>query len=317
MTKQYIELANTSSITHEDWLKIRRLGIGGSDAATVLGFNPYMSRFELYLDKLGQLPEKEETEAMILGKELEGFVARRWAEKTGKKVRRCNQVLQSTKWPWMIANIDRDVVGENAGLECKTTSLRNPTRFDKGDIPGCYYCQCVHYMAVTGAQKWYLAVAVLNSGFFVYDVPRDESDIEVLVEAEKVFWQEHVLGGKLPEPDGSDGCKDAIKALYPQAAELLTCNLFGLEDKAAQYMELKGQAKELEKAISKLAQEIQLEMGDAEIGYMEQGYEAQWKNQKQERIDSKKLRAEFPEAAAACAKATCFRKFEIKEREVI
>jgi predicted phage-related endonuclease len=35
-------------------LEERRTGIGGSDAATVLGINPFTTAYELYLDKLGE-----------------------------------------------------------------------------------------------------------------------------------------------------------------------------------------------------------------------------------------------------------------------
>ena len=110
-------------ITHDEWLALRRTGIGGSDAATVVGLNPYSSPYYLFCDKRGELAEKADTEAMRQGRDLEQYVADRWMERTGKKCKRNNYMWRSTKWPFMLADIDREVVGENAGLECKTTSV--------------------------------------------------------------------------------------------------------------------------------------------------------------------------------------------------
>lgn len=47
-------------ISHDEWLAFRRTGIGGSDAATVVGLNPYSSPYYLFCDKRGELAEKED-----------------------------------------------------------------------------------------------------------------------------------------------------------------------------------------------------------------------------------------------------------------
>lgn len=58
----------------------------------------------------------------------------------------------------MIANVDRTVIGENAGLEIKTAGVSQYKKWKGDEIPDAYYCQCLHYMAVTGADYWYIAV---------------------------------------------------------------------------------------------------------------------------------------------------------------
>lgn len=153
-------MQSTLTMTREEWLSERRKGLGGSDAAAILGMNPYRSPLAVYMDKIGIAPEILDNEAIRQGRDLEQYVAERFCEDTGRKVRRCNRILQHPEYPWMLANIDRDVVGEDAGLECKTTSPYNKTPFDQGDVPAPYYWQCQHYMAVTGAKSWYLAVLV-------------------------------------------------------------------------------------------------------------------------------------------------------------
>ena len=99
------------------WLEDRRKSIGGSDAAAIIRLNPYATPYMVWADKTGRLPEQEDNEAMRQGRDLEDYVASRWMEKTGKKVRKRNGIIRNPKYPFAHANIDRWVIGENAGLE--------------------------------------------------------------------------------------------------------------------------------------------------------------------------------------------------------
>ena len=146
-------LVNTKDMERQEWLEWRRKGIGGSDAAAILGLNPYCSPFDVYLDKIGAKEEQPDNEAMRQGRDFEDYVAMRFTEATGKKVRRRNAVLQHPEYPFILGNIDRLVVGEHAGLECKTTSVLNKAKFNQGEFPDTYYVQCMHYMPVTGLRK--------------------------------------------------------------------------------------------------------------------------------------------------------------------
>lgn len=195
-------VVNVTTITREQWLEYRRSGIGGSDASTIVGLNPFSSSYYLYCEKVGALPEKEDTEAMRQGRDLEQYVAERWMERTGKRVKRNNTMWRSTIWPWMLADIDREIVGENAGLECKTTSLYNKHDFAGGEIPLTYYVQCQHYMVVMGFERMYLAVLVLNRGFYDFVIERDEEEISALAVAEGEFW-ERLQREEPPELDGA------------------------------------------------------------------------------------------------------------------
>jgi len=306
-------LANTLDMSREQWLELRRQGIGGSDAAAIVGLDRYRSPFDVYADKLGLKPEIPDNEAMRQGRDLEQYVAERFMEATGKKVRRRNAMLQHPEYPFMIADIDRWVVGESAGLECKTTSVLNRAKFSQGEFPPSYYVQCMHYMAVTGAERWYLAVLVLNKAFHVFTIERDEAEIAALVQAEKHFWEEHVLKQIPPAPDGSESTSEIIKQLFPEARESAEIALFGYEDKIQQYLELDTRVKELEKERDKLKQELQLAMADAEIGRA-QGYIVEWKNQTRQTLDTQRLKKEQAEIYTKYLKpAQTVRMFKIKE----
>lgn len=309
---QALVFTKTADIDREEWLEWRRKGIGGSDAAAIVGLDRYKSSFEVYAEKLGLKTDELDNEAMRQGRDLEEYVVKRFEEATGKKTRRRRAILQHPKYPFMLANIDRWVVRENAGLECKTTSVLNPTKFDKGEYTANYYVQCMHYMAVTGAKKWYLAVLVLNRAFYVFEIERDEDEIKALIKAEKDFWENHVLKQIPPAPDGSESAKEIIKQLYPTTERESTV-LFGYEEKIAKYLELEEQIKELTKQQEALKQELQLAMQDAEIGHA-QGYVVEWKAQTRQSLDTKRLKKEMPEIYEKFLKpAQTVRIFKIKE----
>ena len=306
-------IANTLDMSREQWLELRRQGIGGSDAAAIVGLDRYRSAFDVYAEKIGLKPEQPDNEAMRQGRDLEQYVAERFMEATGKKVRRRNAMLQHPEYPFMTANIDRWVVGENAGLECKTTSVLNRTKFSQGEFPPNYYVQCVHYMAVTGAERWYLAVLVLNKAFYVFTIERDEAEIQALIDAEKDFWENHVLKQIPPAPDGTESTSELIKQLFPEAREREEIALYGHEDKIQQYLELDAQVKELTQKRDALKQELQLAMSDAEIGRA-QGYVVEWKNQVRQTLDTQKLKKEQAEIYQKYLKpAQTVRMFKIKE----
>ena len=287
-------LTPTIDTTRAAWLEARRRGIGGSDAAAIAGLNRWRSPIMVWLEKTGQVEPEEPGEAAYWGTVLEDVVAREFTKRTGKRVRRKNGILQHPEYPFMIANIDRLVVGEPAGLECKTTSVLNRAKFAQGEYPANYYVQCMHYMAVTGADRWYLAVLVLNRSFHVFTIERDEAEIEALINAEKDFWENHVLKGIPPAPDGKESTSGLIKQLFPEAKEREEMALFGYEDKIQRYLELNEQVKQLTEARDALKQELQLALGQAEIGRA-RGYVVEWKNQVRQTLDTARLKTEQAE----------------------
>ena len=210
---------STKNMSGTEWRQARKASIGGSDAAAILRLSDYSSPYTVWAEKTGRIPEKEDNEAMRQGRDLEQYVADRFCEQTGKKVRRVNAIIKNDRYPFAHANIDRAVIGEHAGLECKTTSVLNLRKFANGEYPANYYVQCVHYMAVTGAEKWYLAVLVLGRDFLVYEIPRDDDEIAALMQSESEFW-ELVKCNTPPAADGSKSTTDTIlhRCQEPQEA---------------------------------------------------------------------------------------------------
>lgn len=308
-------LAKTTDMSREEWLQERRKGIGGSAAAAILGLNPYMSPFDVYAEIKGLKPEQPDNEAMRQGRDFEDYVASRFTESTGKPVRKKNAILQHREYPWLIGNVDRLVVGEHAGLECKITSILNKAKFHQGEFPPTYYVQCVHYLALTGADRWYLAVLVLNKGFHVFTIERDEAEIASLIEAEKHFWENHILTDIPPIPDGSESTSNAIKVMFPEAREREEIALYGHEEVIQRYLHLKEKSDDYKKQAEQIKQSIQLEMKDAEIGHAA-GYIVNWKNQTRQTLDTKRLQTEQPDLYKQYLKPPkTIRVFDIKEAE--
>ena len=154
-------LISTLNLSKEDWLRYRKCGITGTDAGAILGVNPYRSAFQVYCDKNSETIENIDNEAMRQGRDLEDYVAQRFTEATGLKVRRANAIYQSEKHPLLLADFDRLIVGQKAGLECKTVSPFLRTSAD-GKIPAHYMAQVNHYLAVSGFDCWYIAALIFG-----------------------------------------------------------------------------------------------------------------------------------------------------------
>lgn len=289
-------LVSTKDLSREDWLKWRKKGLGGSDAGAIAGVNPWRSAMEVYYDKTHPDEiEDRDSEAMRQGRDLEDYVAKRFEEATGKKVRRRNALLQHDTKPWMLADIDREVIGEKAVLECKTTNAWNEKEWDGEEIPPSYLVQVLHYLAVTGYDRAYIACVILGRGFEMRTIEREEyaDTIAALEDIEERFWKENIEQGVMPDPDGSKAADNVIRDLYPQAEpgqEVV------IEDIALdEYDRICAQIKRLTKEKGEIEETIKIEMKDAETAYIGDR-RITWKNRAGSKtIDRKKLQSEMPD----------------------
>ncbi|CEO32664.1 YqaJ viral recombinase family nuclease [Paraclostridium sordellii] len=317
----------TKSMTKEEWVEARRGGIGGSDASSVLGFNPYKSSISVYLEKIqnnnlsidlekkdgisliNKNQFKEEVSyKMELGNKLEEFVAREFTLKTGKKVRNINGILKNDNYPFALANIDRAVVGEKAFLECKVTNSFSKKLWKK-EVPMHYQIQMTHYMAITGATHCYVAALIGNEDLVIHKIYRDEELISKVMDLEKRFWNECVLGESLPNPDGSDDYSNMLQGIYKDSKkeELI---LFEKDDLMSRYDEVCELSKDISKEKKTIEQYIQSQMKDYEVAYLGDR-KITWKTQIRNSLDSKKLKKEYPELVDRYMKTTTSRVFRM------
>lgn len=306
---------STKNMTREEWERARQGSVGGSDAAAIVGLNDYASPYSLWAEKTGRvIPEDiSQREAVRLGNDLEDYVAHRFAEATGKKVVRKNAIIKNDQYPWAHANVDRLVVGEDAGLEIKTTSALSLKAFKGGDYPPRYYAQCLHYMAVTGRRKWYLAVLVLGIEFRVFEILWDDDEIAALMDMEKDFW-ECVESGVPPMVAGTEADEDTLQAIYP-TGNGESVALFGRSLDLEHREALKAQIKALEQQVALIDQQIQQDMGAAEVA-RDGLWKVTWRNCSRSTFDRKRFEADHPGMIEAYMKTSASRRFEVRKERL-
>ena len=305
------KIVNTKEISHEEWVQLRKKSLGGSDAAACVNMNPYSGLLTLYSNKIGLSKDKEDNEAMRLGRDLEQYVAERFTDKTAKKVRNDYFMYADDDVEFLTANIDRRVVGENAGLECKTMGSFNGYNIEAGEIPSQYYAQCQHYMMVMGFDRVYLAILVLQRGLYTVEIERDDDFIKSLRAAEIAFWKGYVEPGIMPEPE-SESDFNTLKEIYPEAipeTEIVVPGLDHLIKDFKAYGELERQYREKKLHVQS---QICAKLGKAEVGIGLQ-YECSWKNQSKSTVNTKKLKAAYPDIYNEIVEVSDYRVFRTKE----
>lgn len=299
----------------EEWLALRKkLGIGGSEAGSVIGLNPYKGAYTLWAEKTGKIPEFEGNLTTEVGSYLEEFVAQLFTRETGKKVRRKNRILVNDQYPFAFADVDRLVVGEKALLEIKTTnSFPVMKKIKNKEYPEQWYCQMTHYLAVSGLEKAYLAVLINCSDFKIFELERDEAEISVLMGEEENFWK-RVQTNTPPPADGLESTSKTITALYPES-NTDNVNLYSYQTELARYMELSAQIKVLEKAKEEAANKVKAFLGEAGKGESDR-YRVSWTSSERRNFDSARFAKENPDIDIdSYYKVITYRTFKVTEKE--
>lgn len=300
--------------THEEWLADRQKGIGGSDVGAVLGLNKYKSPYTLWAEKTGLLHTEEvDNESMRIGRDLEDYVAKRFMEATGHTVATSDYSFQSERYPFMLANVDRLLTDEPCGLECKTASTLTRYDFENGDIPPSYYCQCMHYMAVTGLKKWYIAILVMGKGFYWFEINRDEEEIKALIEAEEDFWNK-VQTGEAPPIDGTMSTATTLGAVFNRSRDKECILGHEAENALDMIYNINEKIKELKEQKTLYENIVKREMEDAERAEVE-GLVVTWNRKETERFNQSDLKKYEPNTYKRFMKKTTSERFMVKKKK--
>ena len=317
----------------KEWLEERRTGIGGSDAAAVIGISRYASPMKVYLEKTGELEPFAGNEYTEWGNILEPVIREQFQRRTGFVVVENLELLRSEKHPFMVAHLDGIIYSDNEKspgvLEIKNVSEWKKDEWQNGEVPAEYLVQVQHNMEVTGYTWGYLVALIGGNHLEITRVERDAELIQQIVDAERAFWNENVLKRVPPAYGASD--EDILKALYPVAQEQKHVTLPPVLDKLLDERDtLKLRMKELESRLETIENRIKGEMGEAEKG-ITQYYEIKWSNvfklnekrlleehpeveslYQRNAFDSKSFQRENPELAAKYREVG-YRKFSVKE----
>ncbi|WP_342045949.1 YqaJ viral recombinase family nuclease [Bacillus sp. OTU530] len=306
-------LVNTLGMNHDEWLRYRTKGIGGSDVAAIMGLSKWKSPIGVYLDKTGAVEQEElQSEAAYFGNVLEEVVAKEFSLRIGLKVQRRNAILQHPEYYWMLANVDRLIVGEKVGLECKTTSAYMKKEWEGDEVPTAYLLQCQHYMAVTGFEAWWIAVLIGGNKFVYKRIERDEEIIHYITNIEKDFWINHIEKNEPPMFDGTPASTELLKSMYPES---LRDSFVSLGKDAEMLIEARNQVDEEIKALetqkAEYENKLKAMLGENEAGSTEK-YQITWKSVSSKRFDSKRFAKEHPDFYEKYVNVTNSRRFLVK-----
>jgi len=296
---------DTREMEKTEWVKTRNKYIGGSDAAAAAGRNRWKSPYDLWIEKVNGISEPVDNEAVYWGTVLEDVVAKEFEKRTGKKVHRVNQMIISEEHPFMAANIDRKVTGEDALLECKTTNAFNSSEW-RDNVPEAYYLQVMHYLAVTGYSKAYIAVLIGGQQYKQFEIERDEKKIAELIEIERAFWEKV----EKEEPPAVDRATNIFDLQYPESNGETV--MIEDVDTVERYIELGEQIKELEKERDFMQTLIKAELKDNETG-IAGNYIVNWKSSSRKSFDTTRFKKEQKELYEEYTKESQTRTMRIKE----
>lgn len=268
----------TKSNAEDRWLKRRMSGIGASEAASVIGENPWCSAVELYGRKRGIIEPLEQTEPMEWGNRLEPAIVAKFIEVTGRKVINDGKrkLLRHRKHSWMIATLDRRQfipidphlprgVAYPAILEVKNVSAYAKDDWAEG-VPRHYWVQVQHQLAVTNYGFASIAVLIGGQEFRWMDINRDQAFItDILIPQERDFWN-GVLSGDEPQVDATASAGQALATLHPGGDKEVT----SLPPEASEWDErretINDELKRLDREKRLLTNQFKQAIGDADGG---------------------------------------------------
>ena len=297
-----LRLVETRSLARDEWLAVRKGGIGSSDAAAAAGLCPYKSSLELWMEKTGRSSGYQTTgqdDPTYWGTLLEPYVATVYTERTGRKVRRLNAVLQHPTFNYMLANIDREVIGcpDVQILECKTAGEFG-SRLWRDGVPEYVQLQVQHQLAVTGKAAADVAVLLCGQKLEIHRIERDDDLIARLILLETKFW-ESVEQDIEPPADGSESSARALRQLY--RGNDTSLDFTGNESLGQAFdslMELKTEVEAKVQEAEQLKQTIQQAMGDASKALFPRGIVTFKRSKDGTTLDTKQLATDHPGLAA-------------------
>lgn len=289
--------------TREEWLEIRKSGIGSSEVATIVGLNPWETPYQLWRRKTGLDEPKQENAAMRNGHHLEDAVSRMWYDATGREIIKrsaIDWIIRDNDRPFLQVSPDRTYwLGESRSpeakgiLEIKTTRMK----VDSDDLPKYWFAQVQYQLGVSGYTQGSLAWLSAGQGFdFGYQDLKFVPDFyDWLVEEVERFYTDCIIGGKEPS---TASVKDVLlKYSRHTDKKIIECS----DEVFEAYQQLKDVRKEidaLEERKETLEATIKMAFEDAEALFYGGETIATWKAPKpSSKFDAKAFQADHPDLA--------------------
>lgn len=252
-------------MTEEQFHADRRTGIGGSDAAAIMGVSPWAGPMDVWMDKMGLREPEPPSLRMWVGQRLEPLIGEMFTARTGIKVRRVNTMLRSPRYPWMVGHVDF------RGLEVKTARSAHGwgedgsvvTPDDDTAVPMHYLFQVQHYLVVTRWPKMHVAVLIGHDDFRTYEVEPIPAMQRDLIDAEQSFWHDYVVTETPPPLDGSPASRRYVATKYPVDTDPERPATPDEDRMVRSLLEVRGDLAELERVKDAIEVKVKDAIGDA------------------------------------------------------
>lgn len=295
------------------WLEARRAGLGGSDALAALGLDPWKTRLEVYLDKIGQAPEREATDRMRWGQIVEAAILEWFTERTGIPVSR-KGLLRSTERPWQLASVDAEAADDGI-VEIKNTNYHRRDEWEDDQVADGAEAQSQHYLSVTGCTHAWVVAQIGGEPPVIRRVERDEALIATMRAMELDLWR--MVEARTPPPlEGGRAAQQLVNRLFPTGMPGKRIDVDAdFMNKLRQYGEAHATHKSADDRKKAIRAELAHVMGDATEAYFGDDLVATRRNQSKANADVAGLRERYPDAATDVITETHYRVFNSKLKE--
>ena len=289
-----------SGMTRSEWIGLRKLGVGGSDVAPLLGLSPWKSEYELWCEKSGLIEPEDISDkpAVLWGTLLESVIRDRFSQLHPEyDVMKTTEMYRRSERPWAQANLDGELTSEDGSkgvLEIKTSGFMGSHAWDDG-APVWYMCQVAHYMSVTGYGFAYVAVLIGGQDYREFRVDRDDGDIAYVNRKVDEFWS-RVVSGDEPDISASQASGDAARCLFERHREPHGGygQLDSIPEAVSDYMAARELYKRAKDNMDAYAVQVKRMIGDHE-GVEYPGGKVRWVRTARKSFSSSKLKKERPD----------------------
>jgi putative phage-type endonuclease len=303
-------LADIEGFTEEQWLEMRKKGIGGSEVAAICGISPWGSPKEVYLRKKDILPPVEKNDSMYFGTILEDVIAKEFLKRhpEAEYFTKPQFMFQSAHHPFMIANIDGhfEIDGETYLFEAKTASREDD--WEDG-VPEYYQVQVQHYLYVMGFNKAFVAVLFNGRKYKEFEINRDEAIIEYLIHIEKKFWEDFENN---IEPEITVKDAELIDKIFPNSVTDKSIELPHCAVALQEFLNAKQDLKKAQELVDYFEALIKEQMKDSETAFIGANT-VTWKTITTNKFDTKAYQEKYPDSYKQFVKQSSYRRFTVKE----
>jgi putative phage-type endonuclease len=295
---------NAEHLDHDEWLRIRTKGMGGSDVANIIGVpGAFGSPLSTYMSKIGEPDDQGFSEVMQWGSVLEEPIRQEYARRTGYPVTLVDATLHTPDAPHRRANTDGfvQIDGEWGILEIKNVGF---TAHEWADdrVPPKYYSQVQWYMFITGLKFARVVALVGGQQMIERHVDFDSEFVDAMVEDCETFWNEHVLKNVPPKSTGNPRCADALKKLHPPKDDEPIVELDDHEQLLDLWLEYSQHEKEFKKLKDQTSNKIFELVGKSKKATFKGKSVVSHSITRRKSFDSKKLEKDDPELFAKYSK---------------